>query len=363
MELPETTSTKSVFFEKFIPVITTICCITGVVLFIGINIEPDTNNWDVYKKWGAPSETEIFNGSYWGLFTSNFLHTQIWHIVFNLYWLWIFGKKIEFENSKLFYAFLIYSSALVSSLSELSFDNTTGIGLSGICYSLFGFIFIKGKQAGVYKGYLSTKVTRLFFIWLVVCIVLTKMKVWNIGNAAHVGGLLWGMMLAYTSPWPGYKQWAIAATVLFVLASSVVWSPWSTGWLSNRAYHLHKEQKLDEAILIYKKILQRDPDNIFAKTNLKQVEIYQLQNKALDLEKSQQYELAITVYEKIVQLDTANEFGKTNLRRLQLYQLQKEAAKLHTERKYKEARAVYREKLSVDPGEEWAKDNMSRLPE
>ncbi len=63
-------------FKKYIPVFTAICCLTSIILFIGINLEENLDTWDVYKKWGAPSVTDIFNGDYWGIITSNFLHTE-----------------------------------------------------------------------------------------------------------------------------------------------------------------------------------------------------------------------------------------------------------------------------------------------
>ena len=304
-------------FKKYIPILTAICCLTSIVLFIGINLEGKLDNLDVYKKWGSPSVTDIFSGSYWGLVTSNFLHTELWHIAFNLYWLWIFGKKIEFESKKTFYGLLILSSALVSSLSELSFADTTGIGLSGIGYSLFGFIFVKSKTTEAYKNYLDKRTIRLFIFWLFLCIVLTQTKTWNVGNAAHISGLLWGITLAYISKFDNYKQWAVGFLLFSVLASSIFWNPFSTSWLSHQAFELHKNQKANEAIIVYKKILSRDKSNEFAKANLKQLEIHNLQEKALELHKSQ---------------------------------------------KYKEARQVYNQILSIDPNEQWAKDNLKILP-
>src|SRR5689334_18203104 len=144
-------------FKKYFPIVTAICCLACVVLFIGINTESKVNDWEAYKKWGLPSSQDIFNGSYWGLITSNFLHVEIWHIGFNLYWFWIFGKKIEFETSKVFYGILILSSALVSSAAELAFSDYTGIGLSGIGYSLFGYIFLMSKTTESYRDYLSKR--------------------------------------------------------------------------------------------------------------------------------------------------------------------------------------------------------------
>lgn len=304
-------------FQKYIPIVTAICCLTSLVLFIGINLEGELDTWDVYKKWGAPSVTDIFNGDYWGLITSNFLHVEIWHIAFNLYWLWIFGKKIEFELNKTLYIFFILSAALVSSLVQLAFSDTTGIGLSGVGYALFGFIYVKSKTAEAYKNYLDKRTINLFLFWLVLCVILTKTGAWTVGNAAHIGGLFWGVLIAYISKYDKYVQLSAGIIYIALLTILIMRGPFSTAYLSHQAYELHKNEKVDEAIEVYKKILRRDPGSEFAKENLKQLELHQLEVKALEL---------------------------------------------HTKQKYSEARQLYNQILSIDKDNQWAKENLSRLP-
>lgn len=316
-ETIEINQTADTTFKKYIPILTGIICLISIVLFVGIILEGNLDNWEVYKKWGSPSSNDIFNGSYWGLISSNFLHTELWHIGFNLYWLWFFGKKIEFENKKSFYVIFILTSALVSSLAQLSFSDTTGIGLSGIGYSFFGFIYIKSKTTEIYKNYVDKKTINLFMFWLVLCIVLTQTKAWTVGNAAHIGGLLWGITLAYISRFQMAIQVTISLIILTFLTSLIFWSPFSTSYLSHKAYNLHKDLKVDEAILVYKQILERDTKNEYAKENLKQLEIHKLSEKAIQL---------------------------------------------HTDQKYKEAKQVYNEILLIDKNYEWAKENLKRLP-
>jgi membrane associated rhomboid family serine protease len=301
-------------FKKYIPILTGICCLTSIVLFIGINLEDQLDSWEVYKKWGSPSSVEIFNGSYWGLITSNFLHTEIWHIAFNLYWLWIFGKKIEFETGKIHYGILILTSALVSSAGQLAFSDSTGIGLSGIGYSLFGYIFVKTKMTEEYKNYLSKQTINLFLLWLVLCIILTQTDAWSVGNAAHISGLAWGMFMAYSSKLDKLKQWAIGIVLLTVIVSSIFWTPFSISWLSHKAYELHSNKKEEEAMQIYKEILNREPDNEFAKENLKQIEIHKLEEKAYEFHSKEDYEEAKKIYNQILSIDKDNEWAKENLR-------------------------------------------------
>jgi membrane associated rhomboid family serine protease len=304
-------------YEKFKPIITIIIGLISFGLFVGINLESSLESWDVYRKWGAPSSTDIFNGSYWGLITSNFLHTEIWHIAFNLYWIWFFGKKIESETNKPHYVFLIITAALISSLAQLGFSDSTGIGLSGIGYTLFGFLFIKGRISDQYKGFLEKKTINLFLIWLVLCVFLTQANIWTVGNAAHIAGLIWGMALAYLSKFQIAKQWIFGGILFIIIGSSFWWNPFATSWLSYQAYELHENQKIDEAILVYKEVLKRDSNNEFAKTNLAQ------------LQKTKLYE---------------------------------KAYKYHADSDFVKAREIYNEILKLDPNDKWAKENLSRLP-
>lgn len=205
---------------------------------------------------------------------------------------------------------------MISSLAQLSFSDTTGIGLSGIGYALFGFLFIKGKTKEDYKNYLDNKTINLFLFWLVLCVVLTGSGAWTVGNAAHTGGLLWGATIAYIAKFDKYIRWSIGFSYVAALVILIARSPFSTAYLSHQAYELHKNQKVNEAIEIYRLILKREPYSEFAKENLKQLELHQLEEKALDLHTNQQYGEARQLYNQILDIDKENQWAKENLKRL-----------------------------------------------
>ena len=70
----------------------------------------------------------------------------------------------------------------------------------------------------------------------------------------------------------------------------------------------------------------------------------------------------MVLYRKILKIDPDSEFAKTNLKQIEIHQLQEKAAELHTNQKYQEARQVYNQILSIDQDNEWAKKNMGLLP-
>jgi membrane associated rhomboid family serine protease len=306
-------------YKKYIPWLTIIFGVASIILFAGINLEPDKSTWDVYRKWGSPLNTDIWNGDYWGLITSNFLHVEIWHIAFNLYWFWFFGKKIEFESSKLFYALFILSAGIISSLAQLTFS-VPGIGLSGIVYAQFGYILALNKT-DKYAGFIDKKTINWLLLWLVFCIVMTYADVWRVGNAAHIGGFLWGLLSGKLTSLNKFTRISVPILILALFSVTLFWQPWSIAWVSNNAYNLHTAEKLDEAEMLYKEVLRRAQDGEYA------------------------------------------EFAKKNLQLIRIKRLSSAAYKEHEEGNYKHARELYLQILAIDSANQWAKDNMNILPD
>jgi GlpG protein len=262
------------------PVLTVLCMVVSVFLFIGINLQPTPLSWDQYAAWGAPGPHQLFGGQWWGLLTSNLLHVEAWHIAFNLYWLWIFGVVIERTSSHLFSVFLFVSAALISSSVQLAVSSGTGIGLSGVGYGLFGYITMSMQTDPRLEGVISDRIFNLFMGWLVLCIVLTRLDILAIGNGAHIGGLLWGAGLGWLGGQDRIPRW-VSLPVLSVVVSSIFWSPLSTAWLSHEAMRLQENGDLQEALAVYQKISGRDPGSVFAQSNIDQIEEYLRAIKAL----------------------------------------------------------------------------------
>lgn len=293
------------------PWITIFIGVVCVVLFVGINSESNLTSWDTFFKWGAPPPDAIWNGHFGGLITSNFLHVDFLHLVFNLYWLWVFGQKIESEIRRVIYLFLILSSGFITSTVQLAFSDSTGIGFSGIGYAMFGFIFINSKLDKSNKWFLEQKIIILFLFWLIFCVFLSYTGIWQIGNVSHFSGLLWGILLGYLSTISN-KKLAISLPILFLIISSIplFWSPWSISWLSTQAYNFHKDQNYERAKIFYVKILEKDSANSFALENLKQIKIMELSEKAKNLAEKGDVENAKKILKEILEIDPNDKWAK-----------------------------------------------------
>lgn len=301
-------------YKKYIPWLTIFVGVICGLLCLGLNLDATNDSWDGFNRWGSFSSADVWQGAWWGLLTSNFVHHEIWHIAFNMYWLWIFGKKIEFEENRFFYIFLMISAGIIASLYQLGFSPSMGIGFSGIGYALFGFVFVKTRFDERYKGFMTRRTTILFIAWLFLCIGLTLTGLWRVGNAAHVSGMLWGALIGFLACKTKWVLRILVPTVVMgVSMIPLFWAPWNIGWLSVQAYDLHDARKLEEAKVYYEKILEKDSTYSFALDNMKLIYLEELTDSFQQAQQLGEYAKAIEYCEKVLELEPDNEWAKSQL--------------------------------------------------
>jgi membrane associated rhomboid family serine protease len=160
----------------------------------------------------------------WTLFTMPLVHsrTQITHIIFNLYAFFVLGRIIEIIYGSRRLAVLLIALAWVASAAQIEFAGI-GIGLSGVVYGIFGFMI--GASPNNPYLWQFVKANALMLIgWAVLCVVLTQMHVWNIGNGAHIGGLIYGIVcgLIYGVPRYRYAFVGLAILIPILLGAALV---------------------------------------------------------------------------------------------------------------------------------------------
>lgn len=252
-----------------IPVVTISAMLVCIGIFFGLARADDYQSWDTLAKFGYLSPNDVWNGAYWGLVTSAFVHFELWHLAFNLYWLWLLGGRMEQAIGSLRYAAFLIAAAAVSSSCQLALSDTTGIGFSGVGYAIFGFVWVARKSYPQLSEVMSPQVVKLFLCWMAACILFTQMQILSVGNAAHVSGLLFGAVCAGFVLFPtrrilvGIGLFGFAAAAL----TPTVWSPWSTAWLQNAAYEAHADKQYAKAVELYTRIILREPKNAWAWQN------------------------------------------------------------------------------------------------
>ena len=134
----------------------------------------------------------------WRLITPIFLHFGILHFVFNSLWLSMLGSRIEQSMGSLHLIIVVLVSGLVSNIAQYSWSGTVNFGgMSGVVYALLGYIWIKNTLVPQRLLSLPKGIVGFMVGWLFLCMtpVVTFFFGVGIANAAHLGGLLVGLLL------------------------------------------------------------------------------------------------------------------------------------------------------------------------
>ena len=147
---------------------------------------------------GGQLQFQSADGQYWRLVTPVFLHFGWLHIVFNSLWLWELGRRVEqvMGHFNLFMLFLVI--AVVSNTSQFAFAGPSLFGgMSGVVYGLLGFSWVAPLFQPAWAIQPSSTIMLFMIGWLVACLVgmVSVLGFGAVANAAHVGGLLSGVLL------------------------------------------------------------------------------------------------------------------------------------------------------------------------
>jgi GlpG protein len=136
----------------------------------------------------------IRRGQVWRLVTPIFLHFGILHLVFNMFWLRDLGGMIELRRGTWRLALIVLAAAVIPNLAQYFWAGPFFGGMSGVVYALFGYVWIKGRYEPHLGLGVSQETAFIMLAWLVLC-----MTGWvgDIANAAHVAGLVVGVVIAY----------------------------------------------------------------------------------------------------------------------------------------------------------------------
>jgi membrane associated rhomboid family serine protease len=139
---------------------------------------------------GSVSRATIADGEYWRLLTAGFLHAGLFHLLFNMFALYVLGGLVEPAIGRFRFGLIYLVSLLAGSFGALllSPDSPT-VGASGAIFGLMGAAVIVMRNRG-----LSAMESGLGF-WIVLNLVIT-FTVPNISIGGHVGGLLGGGLAA-----------------------------------------------------------------------------------------------------------------------------------------------------------------------
>lgn len=158
----------------------------------------------------------------WRLVTSIFPHGGVFHLVFNVSWIWYLGRALEARLGPAWMIALTLLCAVVSSGLQVAVSSG-GIGLSGVVYAYAFYAYERGRHDRRFSGIVDQRLMRMLVIWFFLCIAFTEAGIMPIANGAHFGGGLMGYALG------SRRRWLAPAVVAFVALALVFAQPYLGG--------------------------------------------------------------------------------------------------------------------------------------
>jgi membrane associated rhomboid family serine protease/Tfp pilus assembly protein PilF len=209
-------------------------------LAVGVTVFGDPAWSALSLRLGANYGPLTVNGQWWRLLTCIFIHGGLLHIAFNMWCLWDLGRLAESVYGHWTFAAMYLITGLSSSLASIIWNPIVlSVGASGAIFGIAGaliasfylgeFSLPRAALQGTLRSVIVFVGYNLFF----------GAAIAGIDNAAHVGGLLMGLLLgaliARVAPAQDdfLRRIAVLLVGVLLLAIGVMWLQHS------RAYLLH----------------------------------------------------------------------------------------------------------------------------
>jgi membrane associated rhomboid family serine protease len=196
------------------PRVTVAIIIACVVVFLGTNGFSGGSG----KLWGdlfLDGPDVHFGHDYWRLVTGGFLHAGPFHILFNMYLLWILGNMLEPTLGSRRFAALYLTALLCGSFGALLVDpNVPTVGASGAVFGLMGAAAVELRSRGINP--FQTDIGFLIIANLILSFVLSHVSV-----GGHIGGLVGGVLVGAAFDVADRQRWPWFAYLAPLLLSLV----------------------------------------------------------------------------------------------------------------------------------------------
>lgn len=189
-----------------------IMAINGVGIF-----EPEVRH---LVEWGANVRLLTESGDWWRLGSAMFMHIGIIHLLLNMYALYSIGVQLEPAMGRWKFLAAYVSTGILASLTSIWWhENTASAGASGAIFGMYGvflaLLTTKFFDKNAQKALLSS-------IGIFVAYNLIYGMKAGIDNAAHIGGLISGLVFGYLYFFLQKTKFAKYYVVICLLVASVV---------------------------------------------------------------------------------------------------------------------------------------------
>ncbi len=173
--------------------------------------------------FGAKYRAAIQLGQWWRLITAGFLHGGAMHILMNSWVLFDIGAQVEeaYGAARLWVFYL--AATVFGFYASAVWSAGLSVGASAGIFGLIGAMIALGVRHGQHP--MGAAIRGLYVRWAIYGLVLGLLPGLRIDNAAHIGGLAAGFVVAYVAGTPKAVDtwreqiWKIAAYLCVALTA------------------------------------------------------------------------------------------------------------------------------------------------
>jgi len=142
---------------------------------------------------GAQIHSAVAAGQWWRIFSAMFLHTDLVHILFNMYALWLFGPVLERRFGSPSFAALYLAGGISGGMLFQLIGGAAAVGSSGAIFALFGALL-----AASYRQRHTRAGAAVFGQLLLLLAINLSLPLFldSIAWQGHLGGLAAGVLIA-----------------------------------------------------------------------------------------------------------------------------------------------------------------------
>lgn len=155
---------------------------------------PELNEFQL--RWMKVNDA-IYDGEYYRLVTAMFLHANLTHWLFNSLALYIFGREVEKTFGHLRFVIIYFLGGIAGSIGSLLWLDNPSLGASGAIFAIFSAVAVYYYLHIDVLGPVARIRVRNLVVLAALNIAYGFVPSIPIDNAAHIGGLTMGFLLAW----------------------------------------------------------------------------------------------------------------------------------------------------------------------
>ena len=187
--------------------------IVNIVVFVLVELSGQQSL--LFRTFGLVPSLVWSKFKIWQLFTYLFIHGGIFHIFFNMFVLWMFGKDLESQWGKMEFLLFYFVCGIGAGLITVLFSVNSTVPIVGASGAIYGLLLAYGftypNQMVYLYGLFPLKVKYMVLgLGVIAFFASLSASQSNISHITHLSGMIIGLIFIYFNlNWKVIKLWYI----------------------------------------------------------------------------------------------------------------------------------------------------------